>query len=279
MALRAVPDHPKFAELQARLSLPKYAALGLLESIWHFTGRYAPQGNIGKYSDQAIESWLGWNGEPGTVIPALTGAGWIDENADYRLITHDWHRHADNATRLALKRNQTTFCIHGVPTPCARRADSDGQNENLTLLPGAGAGAVPGAGAGAGKKTCAAASAAPALDPDGEPLILPLITGDNWPAPAELCLQLAKAYPATNVLNELLAMRAWLNANPKNKKTPRGINRFIVSWLSRAQDRARPAGADSNGYRNRGQARTDSNLNAARVAAQRMAARAVDGAG
>jgi hypothetical protein len=110
-------------------------------------------------------------------------------------------------------------------------------------------------------------------------LILPLITGDNWPAPAELCLQLAKAYPATNVLNELLAMRAWLNANPKNKKTPRGINRFIVSWLSRAQDRARPAGADSNGYRNRGQARTDSNLNAARVAAQRMAARAVDGAG
>ncbi len=56
MALRAVPDHPKFADLKARLGRPKYVALGCLETIWHFTGRFTPQGNLGKYTDQAIEA-------------------------------------------------------------------------------------------------------------------------------------------------------------------------------------------------------------------------------
>ena len=33
-------------------------------------------------------------------------------------------------------------------------------------------------------------------------------------------------------------MKCWLNANPKNRKTRKGIERFIVSWLNRSQDKA-----------------------------------------
>ena len=39
-------------------------------------------------------------------------------------------------------------------------------------------------------------------------------------------------------------MIGWLDGNPKNRKTPRGIGRFINGWLCRAQDSARPAKSD-----------------------------------
>ena len=71
MALRAVTDHPKFAEAKAILHQPKGAMLGWLEAIWHFTGKFAPQGNIGKYPDQTIEAWVEWDGEPGELIAGL----------------------------------------------------------------------------------------------------------------------------------------------------------------------------------------------------------------
>ena len=33
-------------------------------------------------------------------------------------------------------------------------------------------------------------------------------------------------------------MKCWLKANPKNRKTRKGIERFIVAWLNRSQDKA-----------------------------------------
>jgi hypothetical protein len=49
------------------------------------------------------------------------------------------------------------------------------------------------------------------------------------------------AYPAVNVKNELAKAASWLQANPKNRKSQ--YTRFIVNWLSRAQDRAPAMGA------------------------------------
>ncbi|CAB4146597.1 hypothetical protein UFOVP1008_25 [uncultured Caudovirales phage] len=67
--------------------------------------------------------------------------------------------------------------------------------------------------------------------------MLPLINGSTFmPDPSEIEGWVA-AYPAVNVTNELLKMAAWLDANPKNRKTPAGIKRFCNSWLARAQDR------------------------------------------
>lgn len=115
MALRAVPDHPKFADLKARLSVPRYVALGALETLWHFTGRFTPQGNIGKYSDAQIEAWLEWDGAPGALITALIGSRWVDRDTEFRILVHDWAIHADKATKQALNRAKMEFC---VPTVC-----------------------------------------------------------------------------------------------------------------------------------------------------------------
>jgi len=284
MALRAVPDHPKFADLMARLGRPKYVALGCLEAIWHFTGRFTPQGNIGKYTDQAIEAWVGWEGNPGELISALTTTHWIDPSEPFRLLVHDWHIHADNATKLALKRAKLTFCVHTVTTPSQQCNDTVQQ----TLIPSRLPEPVPVPVPEPEKKTktCAPTSAAPVhVEPvtsamwEGQPLALETVSGELWLVPAADCVAWADAYPGVNVLQELLKMREWLRANSKNRKTAGGMRRFIVSWLGRAQDRSRPSGGASNGYGNRGQARTDGNISAARVAADRLAARLADSVG
>lgn len=45
------------------------------------------------------------------------------------------------------------------------------------------------------------------------------------------------AFPGVNVLGEIRKAIAWLNANPTQRKTYRGMERFLVSWFSRTQDR------------------------------------------
>ena len=50
-------------------------------------------------------------------------------------------------------------------------------------------------------------------------------------------------FPAVDVRQELNKMRAWSDANPSKRKTKRGVERFIVNWLSREQDRGRPRDA------------------------------------
>lgn len=49
---------------------------------------------------------------------------------------------------------------------------------------------------------------------------------DNW----------KELYPAVDIMQELRKMKGWLDSNPTKRKTSRGINRFINSWLAKAQD-------------------------------------------
>lgn len=124
MALRAVPDHPKFAALKARLGVPKHVALGILETLWHFAGRYTPQGNVGKYTDSEIEAWLEWGGgETGVLIQALVDSRWLDRDSAWRVLVHDWPIHADKATKQALVRSKLQFCVPTVHTPGAHNVD------------------------------------------------------------------------------------------------------------------------------------------------------------
>lgn len=135
MALRAVPDHPKFAELKAILHQPKGAVLGWLEAVWHFTGRFTPQGNIGKYSDTAIESWVEWDGIPGALIASLLQAGWIDVDPVHRLLVHDWDAHADKATKNALGRAKLPFCTPGVRTEMHGVRTAEQESGTVSRLP------------------------------------------------------------------------------------------------------------------------------------------------
>jgi hypothetical protein len=115
LALRAVPDHPKFARLKRLLGFGKGRCLGYLEGVWHFAGRFAPQGNIGKYADDDIESWVEWEGEPSALMNALAESGWIDRNPEHRFIVHDWSQYADDIVHTELARKCLHFADGGIP--------------------------------------------------------------------------------------------------------------------------------------------------------------------
>jgi len=93
---RGTPDHPKVLMLANRLGLKKYAAVGLLETLWHFTARYAPRGDIGRFSDGIIATSLDWGGNVPDLIEALVQEHWLDQSNEYRLVVHHWSDHADD---------------------------------------------------------------------------------------------------------------------------------------------------------------------------------------
>ena len=59
-------------------------------------------------------------------------------------------------------------------------------------------------------------------------------------------------FPGVDVMQQLRAMKAWCKENPAQRKTKSGVGRFIVSWLTREQNRGGSAKssppARSRGY-------------------------------
>jgi hypothetical protein len=81
-------------------------------------------------------------------------------------------------------------------------------------------------------------------EPEPEPVIILPCKGKGpkeYAVSQEEASELAEAYPAVEVMPELLRVRQWLRANPARQKTHRGCSRFLNSWFSRQQD---------HGYRN-----------------------------
>lgn len=52
-------------------------------------------------------------------------------------------------------------------------------------------------------------------------------------------LEQVALYPGVNIEQEFRNMLGWLNSNPAKRKTPRGIKRFITTWLQNSQDKPR----------------------------------------
>lgn len=79
--------------------------------------------------------------------------------------------------------------------------------------------------------------------PDAESAVerLPLIGDKEYPVPASQADEWTRLFPAVDVPQELRSMRAWLLANPKNRKTRSGVARFVSNWLTKSQNSARVA--------------------------------------
>ncbi len=117
---RGTPDHPKTLMLAHELSIPKYAAVGLLESLWHWTAQYAPGGDVGRFADHFIGAAVGWERDASELVTALVKARWLDEHPEHRLVVHHWRDHADDGVHMKLARAGERF--------------ADGQPPKLTKL-------------------------------------------------------------------------------------------------------------------------------------------------
>jgi hypothetical protein len=68
-------------------------------------------------------------------------------------------------------------------------------------------------------------------------VLLPLIDGKNFVVTATDVQEWQQAFPAVDVIAELLRARIWCKDNPQKRKTAKGIRRFVSGWLSKEQDR------------------------------------------
>lgn len=73
--------------------------------------------------------------------------------------------------------------------------------------------------------------------------VLPLKDGTEYEISAESFEEFVSAYPEINVLSEMRKMRAWCLSNPANRKTRRGIMKFINGWLGRAKPESQNPGS------------------------------------
>lgn len=106
---RGIAEHPKTEDLAERLNLPVGLAVGVLEMLAHWTVKNAIRGDIGRWTDVQIARGLRCGIAADQLIPALKGAGWLDEHARYRLVVHDWHDHADESVKKTLRKRGLTF--------------------------------------------------------------------------------------------------------------------------------------------------------------------------
>ena len=61
--------------------------------------------------------------------------------------------------------------------------------------------------------------------------------GTQFEATAELAQRWQTQFPAVEVAQHLRQMQAWLEGNPRHRKTAAGMTRFIANWLAREQNR------------------------------------------
>lgn len=73
--------------------------------------------------------------------------------------------------------------------------------------------------------------------PDPSGILLPLNDKTFYDVPLGKITLWKDTYPAVDIEQEIRKMIAWLDSNPTKRKTKRGVERFINSWLSREQDR------------------------------------------
>lgn len=65
---------------------------------------------------------------------------------------------------------------------------------------------------------------------------IPLVDGSEFEIDPSKAAEWSAAFPAVDVTQRLKAMRQWCIANPSKRKTRRGVESFVVRWLSNDQD-------------------------------------------
>lgn len=103
------PELMKFKRLQRRLGVTTAQLVGHLELLWIATAKNAPEGDIGRFSNEDIAIACYWEDDPDLFVHALTECGWLDVSDEWRLLVHDWAQHAPTWVGGNLKRHGRDF--------------------------------------------------------------------------------------------------------------------------------------------------------------------------
>lgn len=120
----------KFKNLQRRLRLPLWQAVGLLEALWKVVVcRNTPAGDVGRLSNEDIAGLLEWDGDADELVDALVATGWVDSDPVHRLLIHDWEQECEGwlkgnltASRKEFARPASKVASNGACEPASAGA-------------------------------------------------------------------------------------------------------------------------------------------------------------
>jgi hypothetical protein len=82
--------HPKTKRLARMLGVSLPTAIGHLQLLWWWALDFAPDGSLTTFDDGDIADAMLWEGDPATLVSALSSAGWLDSDRGI----HDWYDYA-----------------------------------------------------------------------------------------------------------------------------------------------------------------------------------------
>lgn len=235
----STPQLLKFQRLQRRLGESKRGLVGMLELLWHGTATQAPQGDIGRFSNEEIAILVDWEGDHDQLVESLVETGWLDRCSKHRLVVHDWSQHAPNWVRMLVKKRDLSFSEASQEASAEASAEASQEASTEASAEGTPNLTKP-------NLTNMTASAVSDVSRNLEPSVVAerryAIAGgkevgieqrhvDRW----------ANTYrDRLDVEHELAKAADWLAANAtKRPRNGTGLVKFLASWMSRADERER----------------------------------------
>lgn len=227
-------------------------ARGILEVLWD--GCYESGDDyLGTAAD--IDQRIGWSGQPGEVALALVACGFPEGHgfiepmqgedggeATYRV--HDLWHHAPDYVQ---KRHQREMARRQKQEPTLPVRHSAPNGEHWTVTPGCSSGvdrtpapAPARAPAPAQKDGSAEPLNGSTPDAVGTAMTFDTVGGNpTWALTEALLAKWQSEYSTLDIARECRRARTWLEANPRRRKTSRGMPAFLVNWFNRATDSGR----------------------------------------
>lgn len=248
---RGTPDHPKTKRLARTLGVPRPHAVGMLEMLWHFTARFSPNGDIGRFDPEDIAEAVDWERDPLELLNTLVDLGWLDRpGGDGSLLVHDWSDHADESVRKTLQRRGEDFA-DGTPARTARSRKPAPQKPQKKDDVRTASGHVPDM-----SRQCPQALPTKSASPEPEPLPEPEpqdapaarapATAPRWSQ--RQVRELITTYPRLdnpcNAVTAALAALDRLAADPPEDVDPAGVYDWLLDRVRKYADYTRSPSGD-----------------------------------
>ena len=254
-------NHLKTKRLKRLLGVPLYRAVGILETLWLLCIDCCDEGDIGKFSDDEIADYLEWDGDASELVRALSDSGWTDPDADRRLVVHDWlehcpefirdrvrKRHARNekaSIKASDRRSNTTYDQSDPDKPGQTRTNAVADGACPVYGNSIQGNSIPTNSIQGNVNTCpeTKASSGPMPPVDSPVLEFPCDgKPKTWGLTESQLAQWRVLFPSLDVDAECRSALAWVLASAERRKTARGMQRFLVGWFDRSQNRGNGKG-------------------------------------
>ncbi len=233
--------HPKVALIAMRLGIPKAAVIGCLHGAWSIADEHSEDGSIECLSTDMIDAQIEQRG----FAEQMASVGWLEiTETGVQFPRYEEHNGSTAKRRASEQKRKRTgraaaSCPQAVRNPSASMRTQCGPEEKRGEEK---------------REETPTESFCSEPSPNGSELdagqvVLEFRTvgtgAKTWHLTQTKVDEYAEAFPGLDIVAECRKARQWCNDNPEKRKTPKGMPRFLNTWLSKAQDER--GGRNGNG--------------------------------